>query len=280
MYLCGGGIKAFAHLGALEVLEAAGHLRFIKEWMGISAGGFLAMSLALGFPLSDLRKFYLNFDILTVMDTDTAPGWVFHLGIDTGNKLQRLAEAFLHQKGLPSQATFADMAAAGCLAFRTWATDIQTGTLVEFSLAKTPTYCVAQAVRASMSLPYYYQPFPCPVTGHLLCDGGILSNYPLRYLTERELSETFGLQLLAKIHQVAEDDLRGLLMRPLSLLMAEHRKLEGRGYEHQTLTIHVDCVSLMDLSISMEEKLRLVGIGRDAAKAWSGRRPVRRYSVG
>jgi len=281
MYLCGGGIKAFAHLGALEVLEAAGQLRFVKEWMGVSAGGFLALSMALRFSLSELRDFYLKFELSSLMDADTVPGWLFHLGFDTGNKLQRLVEAFLHQKGLTSHATFADMAAAGFLAFRTWATDINTGTLIEFSAAKTPTYSVSHAIRATMSLPYYFQPFTCPVSGHSLCDGGILSNYPLRYLSAEDLEETLGIQMQTRTGHVEDVDIQGFLMRPLRLLMAEHNVLEARGYEQQTLTIHMDIVNVVDLNITMEEKMRLMNIGRDAAihHIQTSRRPVRRYSV-
>ena len=282
LYLCGGGIRTFAHLGALHVFEEKGYLQFVKEWMGISAGAFLALCLALRFPLAELREFFLKFDLTTVMDADTAPGWLYHLGYDTGNKLQKLAEAFLHQKGLPSNTTFADLEAKGFLAFRTFATDIQTGTLVEFSTAKTPTYCVAQAVRASMSLPYYFQPFPCPVTGHLLCDGGVLSNYPLRFLSEKDLDETLGIQFLTRTPPVDDDDLIGILMRPLRILMHEHHTLESKDYEKQTLTVHLDNVNLMDLNISIEGKLAIVEKGREAAHRFvqTGKKPVRRYSVG
>ena len=282
LYLCGGGIKTFAHLGVLEVLEAKGRLPFVKEWMGISAGAFLALCLALRFPLAELREFFLKFDLTSIMDTDTAPGWLFHLGYDTGNKLQKFAEAFLKQKGLPPATTFAELEDKGFLAFRTFATSIDTGQLVEFSKAKTPTYSVAQAVRASMSLPYYFQPFPCPQTGHLLCDGGVLSNYPLRYLTDSDLQETLGIQLLTKNGSVEDDDIPGMLMRPLRILMAEHHALESRGYERQTLTVHIDSINLMNLSLSIEEKMALVQKGKDAATLFvrSGQRPVRRYSVG
>jgi len=281
LYLCGGGIKAFAHLGALDVLEKKGELQFVKEWMGISAGSFLALCLALRFPLAELREFFLKFDLTSVMDTDTAPGWLVHLGFDTGNKLQRLAEAFLHQKGLESNTTFADLEKKGCLSFRTFATNIHTGKLIEFSATKTPAYCVAQAVRASMSLPYYFQPFTCPETGHSLCDGGVLSNYPLRFLSDKDLHETLGIQIITKSGQIEDDDIPGMLMRPLRLLMAEHHVLESRGYERQTLTIYMDSINLMDLNISIEEKKGLVKKGEEAALRFAKARPtpVRRYSV-
>jgi len=281
IYLCGGGIKTFAHLGALDVLEKKGELQFVKEWMGISAGSFLALCLALRFPLAELREFFLKFDLTTVMDADTAPGWLVHLGFDTGNKLQRLAEAFLHQKGLESNTTFADLETKGFLSFRTFATNINTGKLMEFSATKTPTYCVAQAVRASMSLPYYFQPFTCPITGHSLCDGGILSNYPLRFLYERDLRETLGIQIITTHAHMEEVDIPGMLMRPLRLLMAEHHALERRGYERQTLTISMESVNMMDLNITNEEKMDLVKKGEEAALRFEKARPtpVRRYSV-
>ncbi len=49
--LSGGGMRAVAHIGALQVLEARGHLAHVKEYVGVSAGAFLAFCLAIGYTL-------------------------------------------------------------------------------------------------------------------------------------------------------------------------------------------------------------------------------------
>jgi predicted acylesterase/phospholipase RssA len=132
-----------------------------------------------------------------------------------------------------------------------------------------------------MSLPYYFQPFTCPETGHSFCDGGVLSNYPLRFLSDKDLRETLGIQIITTHEHIEELDIQGILLRPLRLLMAEHHVLERQGYERQTLTIYMESVNMMDLNISIEEKKGLVKKGEEAALHFAKARPtpVRRYSV-
>ena len=106
IYLSGGGMCAMAHVGAL--IELSNHIPFkaVKEWMGVSAGSFVAMCLCIGFTLNELEDFCVRFDFTNIKEYDSVPGWLLHFGIDTGERLHKLIDACLHVKGLSSDLTF------------------------------------------------------------------------------------------------------------------------------------------------------------------------------
>ena len=164
---------------------------------------------------------------------------------------------------------------------------------------RTPTYCVSHAVRASMTLPYYFQPFKCPVTGDTYLDGGVITNYPLHYLTEEERSDTLGIMITYKPAPIPSMDLQDLmfsvgdqttsgvsgllkyLTRPLSLFTQSRSHQDYAMFKEQTVNIQMASRSPVDFEMTMEQKLELMSFGLKAAKTFlkGYRKPVRRYSV-
>ena len=282
IYLCGGGVAIVAHVGVLEELDKYGALRFVKEWMGISAGALYALCLSLKFTLKECRQFICNFDMTAIMDPDELTGWICNYGFDTGNKLKKLAEAFLHEKGFASNATFADLAAKGCTDLRVFATNLNTGKLMEFSRFKTPTYSISNAIRASMTLPYYFQPFQCPESGHYYYDGGVISNYPLRFLPEEEVKETLGVLFFKQVGVVETIGLNEILFRPTAIMFREDCNTEILGFEKQTICVNMGVINPVNFEISSEEKNKLIELGAIATRNFlkNFRKPARRYSVG
>jgi NTE family protein len=68
------------------------------------------------------------------------------------------------------------------LELKVYATDLFTHSLKEFSPATTPTVPIAEAVRASMSIPLYYDAWKFSNNNpddHFYVDGGVLYNYPV-----------------------------------------------------------------------------------------------------
>jgi len=281
VYFCGGGMNAIAIAGVLTQLEKVGELRFVKEWMGISAGAFGAMGLAAGYTVPEMARFLLEFDYSLLTDPDDASGWLMNMGYDTCNRIERFLIAMLKEKGFGLATTFEQLTAKTGLSLRVWATNLNTGRLVEFSEKTTPTYHVIHAVRASLSLPYYYQPFKCPVSGDTYMDGGVITNYPLNYLTENERRETLGILITYMLPMAPTLEFQDLLLRPLMFLIKGRSDLEYEMFKHQTIKVMIKSGNPMNFAITMEQKLDLVNCGLEAVKEYLqvGRRPVRRYSV-
>jgi NTE family protein len=276
IYLCGGGVNTISHMGGLEFLNENGYLRNIREWIGISAGALYAMCLAIGYTVPELREFCLKFNFKEVTDPDIASGWLVNMGFDTGNRLHRLVNALLHDTGLDDKVTFA---ALGNL--RVFATNVNTGKLEEFSAALTPSYPVACAVRASMTLPYYFQPFICPITQQSYIDGGVITNYPLGYMTESDRKETLGLFITYEMPIIETVGLQEFMTRPFHILVQSRSHMDYESYPDQTINCRLPSSNPVDFDMPLTKKIGLMELGYEAAKEFfkGFRKPVRRYSV-
>jgi NTE family protein len=282
IYLCGGGVNVIAHLGALKVLQAKSYLKNIKGWLGISAGALMALCFVLGFTIEEIEQVYLKFDFTNVSDIDSAPGWIMNCGMDTGHRLRKLIEAVLHIKGYSEAITFKELYDKRNISFRVYVTDLNLAKLLCFSAQDTPERSVVDAVRASMSIPYYFQPFIDPVTNHILIDGAVISNYPFFMFSEQEISETLGIFIdtsPSPLEELAVDD---ILLRPLRIVLAMRSKYEIDLYKDQTIHIKSGDRNPVNLSISEEGKKVLMESGRIAAVEYFKNKKTkitRRYSV-
>lgn len=283
IYLSGGGICATAHVGALQELSKHIPLRAIKEWMGVSAGSLVAMCLCIGFTLDELYDFSVRFDFSHVQEPDSIQGWILHMGIDTGEKLQRLVNACLHVKGLSSEITFHELYNQFHISLRVLATDMNLAKGICFSPMDTPTYPVAYAVRASMTYPYYFQPLICPKTGHSLVDGGVISNYPLYIIPREERSRTLSVLLQLGIQET--DNLEDLpseqiLVRPLYIALSEKTNIEVTLYDIECIKINLGNINVLDFSLSEESKIEIIKRGKEAVRSYFKKKhkPLRRHS--
>jgi NTE family protein len=156
--LSGGGARAFAHLGVLEELGAAG-LRFDRV-AGVSLGSLVAAAAAAGFTSEDMYDaFKRNFADTNPSNDFVPPAY----SLIRGAKARRLiANEFGERRieELPGRffCLSSDLIAREGVVHRTGR--------------------VADAVYASMALPGVFPPVATP-DGRLLVDGGVLDNLPV-----------------------------------------------------------------------------------------------------
>lgn len=285
IYLSGGGMCAIAHVGALIELSKHIPLKAIKEWMGVSAGSLVAMCLCVGFTLDELYKVCIEFDFTNIKEYDSVPGWLLHFGIDTGERLHKLIEACLHVKGISSEFTFKDCFDKFGKSLRIVATDLNYAKSISFCHTTTPTYKIADAVRASMSYPYYFQPFICPETGHHLSDGGVISNYPLFVLPKEEHIRTLSILIRTSIDtqdNLIDLDIEELISRPIQIILTERTNIEARFYDSHCIQIQLGKLNILEFSFDEETKTFIVEKGKEAVAEFFKTglpKPKRRYSV-
>ena len=285
IYLSGGGICAMAHVGALQELSTHIPLHIIKEWMGVSAGAIVAMCLCIGYSLEDLYEFCVGFDFTNIKEMDSIPGWILHFGLDTGERLHKLINACLHVKGLSSDLTFQECHDRLGKSLRVVATDLNDATHVTFSVVDTPTYKIADAVHASMTAPYYFQPFLCPQTGHYLCDGAVISNYPLFVLPKEEHVRTISVLIrtsVEKVKHLMDLPIDELITRPLNVSLLEKANIETRFYDSRCIQIQLGEINILDFSFDEETKNKIIQKGKEAVIHFIANRPrdrARRHSI-
>ncbi len=224
LVLEGGGVLGIGHVGAISVLEDAGYS--FPRVAGTSAGAIVGALVASGMPASRLTEImsaldYRRFADRSLLDRVPVGGPLLSLLVDNGvfegdHLREWLGNVLVDECGVE---TFDDLAIADPESslpperrFRlvVTATDVTRGELVYFPWDYERSYGlepgkqrVVDAVRASMSIPFFYEPAGLVAsdgTSSTLVDGGVLSNFPIDIFDRTDGRTprwpTFGVKLL------------------------------------------------------------------------------------
>ncbi|MBA4686191.1 MAG: patatin-like phospholipase family protein [Candidatus Galacturonibacter soehngenii] len=194
----GGGVRGIGHVGAACIFEKKGY-EFVNL-AGSSAGAIVASLLAAGYTCEEIRKEmdhvnYMKFKQESLLDRIGTIGKVisilYHYGIYSADYFEEWLNDLLKKKG---KVTFKDIKTeinpCGDVPYRL---QITASDLTEQKLLILPndlkdfcidpdTFPIAKAVRMSMSIPIFYEPYrlmDCNGKEHYIVDGGLLSNYPI-----------------------------------------------------------------------------------------------------
>jgi NTE family protein len=309
LVLAGGGVLGIGHVGVLSVLEDRGYV--FKRMAGTSAGSIVAALLAADMPVGRMRELVGELDYLSFRDRsarDRIPligplaSVLFENGFYEGEHLHKWLRDELAKLGVH---TFRDLriddpesSLEKDQRYRlvVMAADLTTGELVRLPW-DYPRYgldpdkeSVADAVRASMSIPYFFEPKKLTDVDekeHLLVDGGVLSNYPLEVFDrtdgKRPRWPTFGVTLLPPLPAGSTQifpQLRGLrrvgALGFLESLVTTLVVGRDQGYLNQpwvkARSMQVDNLGInpVDFGITKDEAARLFQSGHDRAEAFLG----------
>lgn len=255
----GSGMLAPTELGALSALVQLGYNP--KVLCGTSGGAVICSLYACHPDTSMLTNLVKTMDWVPLMDfrrglfTIERNAWRFamHQGWCDPNPLHR----FLFEQ--TAYATFADLD----IDLRITATDLQSGTLKVFSRAQTPHMHVADAVRASTSIPFVYPPMD--INGRAYVDGGVTRDIPA------DLLPNDGTQALCvyltgprkatayphRIYQVASQTINALLSGQHALDMESAKWVK-------CISVNTGTLDALDASMTVPERERLIELGRKA----------------
>lgn len=219
----GGGVKGIGLVGAYSVLERRGFEP--ANMAGASAGAIVATLIAAGYTAEELRELVGGLDFNRFKDR----GWEDYFPFIP------VTISILKDRGIYEGAAFADwmrdqLAAKGVRTFgdlirpgyeneepryrykvQVIASDVTARELLVLpqdagmlGYDDPDAFDVAQAVRMSMSIPFFFEPvkFTHLKTGreHLIVDGGMLSNFPVWIFDAEDGVEprqpTFGMRLV------------------------------------------------------------------------------------
>ncbi|HEY6736104.1 MAG TPA: patatin-like phospholipase family protein [Candidatus Saccharimonadia bacterium] len=216
LVLEGGGVKGLGLVGAIATIKERGYI--VRRAAGTSAGAIVGALTAAGMSAAEMRETmqtldYQRFRDATPLDHLGIPGkglqLAFSEGIYKGDYLKNWLAAELAKLNVH---TFKDLAIT-----EDWAqtlppeqryklvvitTDVTRGRLVrlpwDYHLygLNPDDQPVAEAVRASMSIPFFYK--PQHLAGSVFVDGSMLSNFPVGMFDSTPDWPTFGVKLSLK----------------------------------------------------------------------------------
>lgn len=284
LVISGGGMRAVAHIGAVQVLEERGLLRGIKECVGVSAGAMFSFCLCIGYTMKEIEKIITEFDfqLIRSISPESLLEFPTAFGIDDGANLLRFLHSLMRQRNIDLNVTFADLQTK--MSFRCYAADLHTCTHREFSKEKTPTIKVTTALQASMCLPSYFVPIQDPETGHMLVDGGVINNYPMSFLSQEEQSESIGLSFSYNHTRVNEvPEIGSFFMQIFACYYMPRARETEDMFAERTILVPKGDYPPWNFEATDQERQELIGAGKKAAldffKGLRFKKPLRRYSV-
>jgi NTE family protein len=175
----GGGVRGIALVGALAAAEEEG-IKF-GAVAGTSAGAIVASLLASGYTAGEMRSILSSTGFREFEDGKTIIpglryllGW-WRLGLHKGDSFHRWIAELISLKltGRRNDSPrFGDLKKPLTVV----ATDVVRQQVKVFSTRRTPDMVVADAVRMSMSIPFFF--VPVRFGKEVIVDGGVLSNFP------------------------------------------------------------------------------------------------------
>jgi NTE family protein len=290
LVLEGGGVKGLGLVGAYTKLVSAGYKA--RRVAGTSAGAIIGSLIAAGMPVEqmlatmkevDYRKFRDEGFVDRLGIGGKSASLLFEQGVYEGKYLRDWLLQKLESLGIR---TFADLKID-----EPWAKDIpvsQRYKLVVVAsdisngrLARLPwdyerygldpdTQLVADAVRASMSIPFFYE--PVKLDGNTLVDGGMLSNFPIDLFESTPDWPTFGVKLSAQpdANMVANSTKNTFEFAKalLSTMINAHDQMhvDDPCTASRTMFVETFKIKATDFDITPEEQAQLYVSGQKAAQ--------------
>lgn len=203
----GAGFRIPAHIGALQAIIDAGYSP--EQIIGTSAGSIVGALYACGMSMAEMKELAMTHDWTSIMSW--SPMAWRKLGYSNGENLLE----FLKEK--TNSRCFRDLS----IDLRVVASNLSANCSLIFSKETTPDVLVAEAVRASASLPYVFS--LCNFKGQWLCDGGVVDNIACDLLTIGDDVLRLGVQLVSQ-EQPLKPNVRfsipSLALRLVDLLMS------------------------------------------------------------
>ena len=303
LVLEGGGVKGIGLVGAVLTLSEKGYV--FPRVAGTSAGAIVACLIAAhqvsGKPMSNLETIMNSVDYSRFKDEGQlerlggTPGEIaallLHMGIAKGDYLVEWLGNVLADLGVH---TFADLAigdtddpGTGLPADQRFRLVVHTSDISRGALVRLPwdypqygqdpaTMRVVDAVRASMSIPFFFRPVSVATpTGKVTwVDGGMLSNFPItvfdRQDGEPQRWPTWGVKLSARpgalqIDRPAGNDFE-LAWSCLQTLLSgwDRYHLDDERVTNRTVFVDTGSISATNFGITAAEQQKLYESGRSA----------------
>ncbi len=274
LVLSGGGAKGFAYIGLFKVLKEVGlHIDYVA---GTSIGSIMAGFYAAGYDPDSLPGIVSSQDWDAVMKDGINRKYISYVDKELGSKLIVTLPIEKGGKGVSLMSSLSEGQNVDLLLNRFFGSQYK---IRDFSKLPVPFFCVAtdlftgdavvldtgnmvQAIRASMSIPGYFN--PVHIGDKYLVDGGVVNNYPVLDIKKRGVSYVVG----GDVQQGLAHDIKKLntVTDVIMQITGYHAlKASEEGIANTDLYIHFD-MGPYDM-MSFNDYDSIMAIGERTARA-------------
>jgi hypothetical protein len=180
LILSGGCMKTISTLGSLQYCYETNLLSNIETYVGTSAGAMICFFLAIGYTPIEIITYLCVNNVFKDVVLDIR-GMLNHTGAVSYAIVQDTLEKMTISK-IGYLPTFTDIKNLFNKNLVITTYNFTKGELEYLNFDNTPTMPVLVALRMTSSLPLVFEPFE--YMKNVYIDGGIVENFPLRYIAE------------------------------------------------------------------------------------------------
>jgi NTE family protein len=198
--ISGGGLTGFTFYGALRELSKQNYwnLSNIKTIYGTSVGSLLAFVMALGYDWEDIDDYFIKRPLNNVFKLNAYSMFdcIQNKGIFNKKSIEGLLSPLFAGKDVPIEINLKDFYLLTGIEIHSFTTEVNSFKSIDISYKTHPDWCVIDAIYCSCSIPIIFLPFFHE--NETYCDGGFLSNYPLKQCIDNgaDPSEILGIYRL------------------------------------------------------------------------------------
>ncbi len=299
----GGGILEVAYLGVLDYLDEIGILSQIEKIAGSSTGAITACLTCFNTSFNEIKKMASSLDCKKLANEEPLAlrgvsdnfktefeslfgnlssvyrllnnyGWYSTKYIyewikkiiatkfdETKKKAPYTFEDFGDEELHINNIAFKDLYIVG--------TDISYKSSVVFSYETTPKMEVAEAVRISMSIPFFFEAIKINTNiKSIYADGSLTRNFPITLFDENNINyETLGVRFKNKIKYAKTKNILDYIENIFSTLLKVQDDAFNNNYidQKRTISINTGGIAPLNFNISDDEHKFLYDQGYDAA---------------
>ncbi len=186
-------MQGTAYAGAIVALDEYGLLKGIKRVAGTSSGSITAALVGLRYSATQIRDITHAIPFNTFGDYWDPLRILTHYGLYKGDAFLAWIKGILNERTGVEDITFSQWEERDYLELKIFATDLNTSSIREFSRVTTPDAIVAECLRASMAVPFFFSAWQFPngkPDNHIYVDGGAVYSYPISSFND--LTKTLG----------------------------------------------------------------------------------------
>lgn len=250
--LAGGGIKGFAHIGAIKALEEAGiYFDYIS---GTSSGSIVAMLYASGYSTDEIYDiFRANVKKITYVDFENIRRIVKRFfageglridGLNSGGVIKKLVDEYCLKKGITNIKQIRMPIVIPAVNLCTEELYVFSNNIIQNrgrDIKYVNSVSVGTAVQASCSYPGIFS--PCRYGENLLVDGGIAENLPWRETKKAGADKVLSIVFVDKEKKRC-DNIYDVLDKSFSILCSELADYEWDGTDY-LLKLYMPKVGLL-----------------------------------
>lgn len=250
--LAGGGIKGFAHIGAIKALEESGiKFDFIS---GTSSGSIVAMLYACGYSTNEIYDIfklnvkkikYVDFENIKRITKKFFSGKGLKIdGFNSGIIIKNLVDKYCFKKGISNIKQIKMPIVIPAVNLCTEELYVFSNNIIQNrdrDIKYINDISVGTAVQASCSYPGIFS--PCRFGNNLLVDGGIAENLPWRETKKAGADKVLSIVFVDKDKKRC-DNIYDVLDKSFSILCSELANYEWDGTDY-LLKLYMPKVGLL-----------------------------------